>query len=130
MYSLFKCFLMGRLVTLLLSSTVSLLLLPCVSLAESNTSSGHKRTEISFQKQIIVGAEQIQYYLPMLKKKRVGLVVNQTSIVGNRHLVDTLIANNINVQAIFAPEHGFRGDYDAGEKFNSSIDLKTGVPLI
>jgi len=80
--------------------------------------------------QIIVGAEQVSYYLPMLKNKRVGLVVNQTSMVGDKHLVDVLIDNNIEVQTIFAPEHGFRGDHDAGEKFSSSIDAKTGVPLV
>lgn len=82
------------------------------------------------KEQIIVGAEQSASYLPLLKNKRVGLVVNQTSQVAGVPLVDKLIAENINVQAIFAPEHGFRGDYDAGEKFNSSIDTKTGVALI
>jgi len=81
-------------------------------------------------KEIILGAEQVTDYLPMLTGKRVGLVVNQTSQVANKHVVDMLIAKNINVQAIFAPEHGFRGDYDAGEKFSSSVDNKTGIPLI
>ncbi|PCH95258.1 MAG: hypothetical protein COB83_09230 [Gammaproteobacteria bacterium] len=66
----------------------------------------------------------------MLQNKRVGLVVNQTSMLGNKHLVDVLIDNGIDVQAIFAPEHGFRGLHDAGEKFNSSIDKKTSVPLV
>ena len=79
---------------------------------------------------IIVGAEQMSLYLPMLQNKRVGLVVNQTSMVADIHLVDVLIDNGIDVQAIFAPEHGFRGNHDAGEKFNSSIDKKTGVPLV
>ena len=81
-------------------------------------------------KDIILAAEQTTYYLPMLKGKRVGLVVNQTSQVANKHLVDVLIANHVNVQAIFAPEHGFRGVLDAGEKFSSSVDEKTGIPLI
>mgnify|MGYP003384536681 CR=1 FL=1 len=79
---------------------------------------------------IILGAEQVTYYLPMLTGKRVGLVVNQTSQVANEHLVDVLIKNKVNVQAIFAPEHGFRGNHDAGEKFSSTIDEKTGIPLI
>ncbi len=82
------------------------------------------------KKDIILGAEQVSHYLPLLKGKRVGLVVNQTSGVANEHLVDVLIENNVNVQAIFAPEHGFRGNHDAGEKFNSSVDDKTGIPLI
>jgi uncharacterized protein YbbC (DUF1343 family) len=79
---------------------------------------------------IILAAEQTAYYLPMLKGKRVGLVVNQTSQIANKHLVDVLITNHVNVQAIFAPEHGFRGDHDAGEKFSSTVDEKTGIPLI
>ncbi|MBL0709663.1 MAG: DUF1343 domain-containing protein [Colwellia sp.] len=78
----------------------------------------------------IVGAEQMTLYLPRLKGKKVGLVVNQTSQVSGVHLVDKLIANHVDVQAIFAPEHGFRGDYDAGEKFSSTVDNKTGIPLL
>lgn len=79
---------------------------------------------------IIVGAEQIERYLPLLLNKRVGLVVNQTSRVFDTHLVDMLLANNIDITAIFSPEHGFRGNLDAGEKFDSSIDTKTGIPLV
>jgi uncharacterized protein YbbC (DUF1343 family) len=79
---------------------------------------------------IIVGAEQTKHYLPLLINKRVGLVVNQTSIVFNTHLVDALLTNNIDIKAIFSPEHGFRGDYDAGEKFDSTVDSKTGIPLV
>lgn len=84
----------------------------------------------SADKRIQVGAEQMADYLPLLKNKRVGLVVNQTSMVGNSHLVDALIEQQIDVRTIFAPEHGFRGNYDAGEKFNSSTDTKTGIPLV
>ena len=87
-------------------------------------------SKASSTKKIIVGAAQTAYYLPMLKNKRVGLVVNQTSRVGDKHLVDLLIDNNIKVKAIFSPEHGFRGNYDAGEKFSSSIDEKTGVAIV
>jgi len=77
-----------------------------------------------------VGAEQLTRYLPLLQGKNVALVVNQTSRVGNKHLVDVLLAKGIKVQAVFAPEHGFRGKRDAGEKFKSTVDKKTGVPLI
>ena len=79
---------------------------------------------------IIVAAERLDQYLPLLKDKRVGLVVNQTSTVFKAHLVDTLLNNNIKIKAIFAPEHGFRGQRDAGENFDSSIDSKTGIPLV
>ncbi len=79
---------------------------------------------------IIVGAERTEVYLPLLLNQRVGLVVNQTSRVLNTHLVDFLLSHDIEIKAILSPEHGFRGDYDAGEKFDSSIDSKTGIPLV
>ena len=79
---------------------------------------------------IAVGAEQFALYLPQLKNKRVGLVVNQTSVVGQTHLVDSLLAKNINITKIFAPEHGFRGDHDAGAHVKNAVDSKTGIPLI
>ena len=79
---------------------------------------------------ITVGAEQFALYLPQLKNKRVGLVVNQTSVVGQTHLVDSLLAKKINITKIFAPEHGFRGDHDAGAHVKNAVDSKTGIPLI
>jgi uncharacterized protein YbbC (DUF1343 family) len=79
---------------------------------------------------IIVGAEKIEEYLPRVKGKNIALVVNQTSNVFDEHLVDVLLSNNINIKMIFAPEHGFRGNRDAGEKFDSSVDTKTGIPLV
>lgn len=84
----------------------------------------------STENPIIVGAEQIGQYLPRLKGKNIALVVNQTSTVFDEHLVDVLLQNNINIKMIFAPEHGFRGNRDAGEKFDSSVDTKTGISLV
>ena len=78
---------------------------------------------------IITGAEQTDRYLSFLKGKRVALFSNQTGIVGNKHVLDVLLENGVNVVVIFSPEHGFRGTADAGEKVNSSIDTKTGVPI-
>jgi uncharacterized protein YbbC (DUF1343 family) len=69
-------------------------------------------------------------FLPFLRGKRVGLVANQTSWVNGRHLIDTLISSGIAVKKIFVPEHGFRGDEEAGLKVDDSVDSKTGVPLI
>ncbi len=80
--------------------------------------------------QIQVGAEQFNDYLPLLKDKRVALVVNQTSRVGNVLLPDFLLSKQVNVVKIFAPEHGFRGNASAGEKVNDSKDLATGLPII
>ncbi|GAB2909295.1 exo-beta-N-acetylmuramidase NamZ family protein [Rheinheimera gaetbuli] len=84
---------------------------------------------LSATQQLQTGAEQLAAYLPLLKDKRVGLLVNQTSLVGEQHLVDVLLANKVKVVSIFAPEHGFRGDHDAGATVNSGTDSKTGLPL-
>jgi uncharacterized protein YbbC (DUF1343 family) len=76
------------------------------------------------------GAERISDYLPILSGKRVALVANQTSVVEKTHLVDTLLSLGVKITAVFSPEHGFRGTADAGEKVNSVIDEKTGLPLV
>jgi uncharacterized protein YbbC (DUF1343 family) len=79
---------------------------------------------------VITGAERMNVYLPMLKGKAVAVFANQTSMVKNTHLVDTLISSGINVIKIFGPEHGFRGDADAGEHVKDAKDKKTGLPII
>ena len=78
----------------------------------------------------IVGADRLSIYLPLIKGKTIGVVGNQTSRVGNDHLVDVLIDRGIKIQTIFSPEHGFRGNADAGERVNNSVDEKTGIPII
>jgi len=80
--------------------------------------------------EIKVGAEQMTSYLPLLKNKNIAVVVNQTSMVEDTHLVDTLLRRHIAIKSIFAPEHGFRGDADAGELVKNGKDLKTGLPII
>lgn len=79
---------------------------------------------------IITGAERTDYYLPLLKGKKVGLVINQTSIVGSKHLVDTLKSSGISIKRIFAPEHGFRGNHSAGAHVSSGTDSLTGLPVV
>ena len=77
------------------------------------------------------GADNFENYLPLLKDKKVGVVSNQTGVLTNKtHLVDFLLANAINVEKIFAPEHGFRGTADAGELIVDGKDTKTGLPII
>lgn len=76
-----------------------------------------------------VGAAQLDQYLPQLKGKRVGMIVNQTSVVGNQHLVDLLLSHDIDIKTIFAPEHGFRGDQGAGELIASGVDSQTGIKI-
>jgi uncharacterized protein YbbC (DUF1343 family) len=69
-------------------------------------------------------------YVPQLLGKRVIIVANQTTTVGERHLVDTLLALGVDVKAVFAPEHGFRGEADAGAKVKDGVDGRTGLPII
>lgn len=81
-------------------------------------------------KPVLVGAAQPDQYLPLLKDRRIALFSNHTGMVGNKHTLDILIENKVNVTAIFSPEHGFRGNADAGEHVSSSVDTKTGVPIL
>lgn len=74
-------------------------------------------------------AERLDIYLPMLKDKTVALMVNQTSMVDTVHLVDSLLRLGVKIKMIFAPEHGFRGSADAGEKVPDGKDQRTGVTL-
>jgi len=76
---------------------------------------------------IKTGAEQTEKYLPMLKGKRIAIVGNQTSVIGNTLLVDSLKSLKINVVKIFGPEHGFRGTASAGAVVADSVDAKTGI---
>ncbi len=79
---------------------------------------------------IMTGAESVNEYLPLLKGKKVAVLSNQTGMIGNTHLVDSLVALKVNIVAIMSPEHGFRGDADAGEHVSSSVDKKTGIPIV
>jgi uncharacterized protein YbbC (DUF1343 family) len=85
---------------------------------------------VAAQDKVITGADRTGTWVPMLKGKRVGVFANQTSMVGNTHLVDTMLRSGINVVRIFGPEHGFRGVADAGEHVGNALDKKTGVPVI
>lgn len=79
---------------------------------------------------IKVGADRTTEYLPLLKGKSVAVVANQSSIIKNTHLVDSLISLKVSVKKVFCPEHGFRGLVDAGEKVDSEKDKKTGLNII
>lgn len=79
---------------------------------------------------IMTGADQMALYLPQLKNKRVGLIVNQTSEIEGILLPDTLLKSGVKIVKIFSPEHGFRGNADAGAKVKSGVDDKTGLPVI
>lgn len=81
--------------------------------------------------EVVVGAERLPEYLPLLRDSRVALLSNHTGLVngGKEHTLDMLLRNGVNVTAIFSPEHGFRGDADAGSHVKNSVDAKTGIPI-
>jgi len=88
-----------------------------------------KYTSVAQQSNIIVGAELIEAYSNAIKGKSIAIVANQTSTIGNVHLVDSLYKLGYDIKTIFAPEHGFRGSADAGEHIKNGIDNKTGIPI-
>jgi uncharacterized protein YbbC (DUF1343 family) len=79
---------------------------------------------------ILPGAWDTEAYIPLISGKKVGLIVNHTSLISKTHLLDSLLSRNINVVKIFAPEHGLRGEADAGEVIKDGIDTKTGIKVI
>ncbi|MBR5029235.1 MAG: DUF1343 domain-containing protein, partial [Bacteroidales bacterium] len=83
--------------------------------------------DTAFAQNIAVGAEQTPEYFPLLKGKTVAIVGNQTSMVGGTHLLDTLLRSDMKVSAVFCPEHGFRGQAEAGARVGNGIDATTGV---
>lgn len=97
-------------------------LLFCITLCTNAQKTNNSR--------IAVGAEQTSEYFPILKNKKIAVFSNHTGMIGNKHTIDVLLENKLNVVAIFSPEHGFRGDADAGEHVSSSVDSKTGVPIL
>ncbi|MDD4217106.1 MAG: DUF1343 domain-containing protein [Bacteroidales bacterium] len=104
-----------------------------LSCKNANTTS----TNINFEKQsqiadttIYPGIYDTNTYIELIENKRIAIIGNQTSIIANTHLVDTLLALDQNIVKVFCPEHGFRGIADAGEKIDDSTDKKTGLPII
>ncbi|MDC0028985.1 DUF1343 domain-containing protein [bacterium] len=80
--------------------------------------------------ELILGANRIEQIISLTNEKSIAIVGNQTSMVNNTHLVDTLISLNQNIITVFSPEHGFRGTGDAGAKIENEVDIKTGIPII
>ncbi|TXK36768.1 DUF1343 domain-containing protein [Pontibacter qinzhouensis] len=121
----------------ILYSSLLLGLTNCSPRQETNTTSSTTAEQPQTQeppapqpKPLQTGAEQTDHYLEQLEGKRVGLVVNQTSVIGKTHLVDSLLSHGILITTIFAPEHGFRGEADAGAHIKDAKDTKTGLPII
>lgn len=87
-------------------------------------------SQVEKEKGIKLGCQQMDQYLPLVQGENVGMLVNHTSLIGDVHLVDSLISSGIQIQRIFAPEHGFRGTADAGEHVKTGVDAKTGISII
>jgi uncharacterized protein YbbC (DUF1343 family) len=114
-----------------------MIILPAVVCCQAKKAPAKKKTSTSNIKKaapavkpILPGAYQIWEYLPRLKGKRVGIFANHTAMVGKTHLVDTLKKLGVKITKIFGPEHGFRGDADAGEKVGDYVDKKTGIKVV
>jgi uncharacterized protein YbbC (DUF1343 family) len=82
------------------------------------------------EKRIVTGADQTGEYIPYLKSKRIGILGNQTTIIGSKHLVDSLQSLGINIVKVFGPEHGFRGNASNGTAVKDEIDSATGIPIV
>lgn len=114
--------------SLLLLFSIASLQMQCA--AQKQLPNNGRSTTKNNQNDIIPAAGQTEKYLPMLKGKRVALLVNHTSTIGNTHLIDALLKEGINIKVIFGPEHGFRGDAPDGEKIETTKDARTGIPVI
>ncbi len=114
----------------LLSCISTILLVACNGQKNAEVGKGDGKPPANNEQRIIPAAERINVYLPLIKGKKVGIFANQTSMVGNMHLVDTLMKLGVDIKLIFGPEHGFRGTADAGEKIGNYTDAKTGIPVV
>lgn len=85
---------------------------------------------LNLSAQIKCGAERPEQYLSLLKDKKVAILANHTSLIANTHIVDYLDSMGVNIKYILAPEHGFRGNADAGESVTNSVDKKTGIQIV
>nr|WP_130736660.1 DUF1343 domain-containing protein [Flavobacterium sp. J27] len=105
------------------------------SVKKKDTSENKLELKITSNKvlyhELKTGADNYERYLPLLKNKKTGIVTNQSGILNDgTHLVDFLLSKKVDLQKIFAPEHGFRGTADAGETIKNDKDIKTGLPII
>lgn len=91
---------------------------------------GQKESIVLKKQNVICGADRTELYFKNLEGKKIGFVGNKSSVISEVHMVDTLIASGVDIIKVFCPEHGFRGEGEAGEVIADHIDLKTGVPVI
>lgn len=87
-------------------------------------------SEEVLNKEVVTGAARVEQYIQLLRNKKVAFVVNQTSVIENVHLVDSMKSLGVNIVKVFAPEHGFRGDHSDGATIENGIDAKTGLKIV
>lgn len=120
----------GNFKSMNLSLKIKNLVFICLIFLASNFNA-QDNTSLYTQECFKTGADRPSIYLPLLENKVVGVVTNQTGLLQDKtHLVDFLIQNKVNIKTIFAPEHGFRGNADAGEHVKNGVDVKTGLPIV
>ncbi|PJJ84392.1 uncharacterized protein YbbC (DUF1343 family) [Mucilaginibacter auburnensis] len=118
--------------SLLYITITAALLLFTVTLQSNCTYAGEKNLPADTVKKISTGADRIATYFDYIKAKNIGMVVNQTSVIGTHQTttVDSLLARGIQIKKIFGPEHGFRGNASNGAVVNDEVDAKTGLPVV
>ena len=109
-------------------------LISCKNNGQQSATTIEKKAE-KHSKEVVVGANRMYLYIKDLQDKNIGVVTNQTGIVKTEkgkyiHLVDTLLKKKIKLTKVFAPEHGFRGEADAGEVVKDGKDTHTGLPIV
>ncbi len=119
----------------LIIASIAILMMACLISAckyneERKINVASQKIDKDALEEIIVGAERLALYYSELKDKNVACVVNHTSRVNDKHLVDTLLNLDLKVMKVFAPEHGFRGDVPDGEKIADDTDPRTGIPIV
>jgi uncharacterized protein YbbC (DUF1343 family) len=117
------------------TSSLKLLVVTCIisilGLSVGCSAQTSRKTAAAAPSETIrTGAEQMNLYLPSLLGKRVGMIVNHTSVIGKTHLVDSLLSKGVQIKTIFAPEHGFRGQATDGETVTNGRDPRSGVPIV
>jgi uncharacterized protein YbbC (DUF1343 family) len=113
-----------------MNKTYCLLLISVLSFFCGCAQVNHAARSENKPSKIVPAAERMELYLPLLKDQRVAVFANNTSMLEQVHLVDTLSKLHVNIRKIFAPEHGFRGTADAGEKVSNASDPQTGISII
>jgi uncharacterized protein YbbC (DUF1343 family) len=127
---LFRVIMLLGLAIILLATLTQFVTLPYPPKVQAATGADSVLKISGYDRDIIPAAERIEQYEHFLRGRRIALLVNHTATVGGAHLVDTLLARGHNIVKIFAPEHGFRGDADNGEKLKNSSDPRTRLPII